>query len=62
DKSDYFGSWKLKRAKPLLVDRVNTYLDNIDTSPGQIIEFQWTDGQVYQVLSDVIFVVRANTR
>lgn len=57
DKSNYFDSWKLKRAKPLLVDRIHAYLDEAGTSPGRDIEFQWTDGQVYEVLSDVIFVV-----
>jgi hypothetical protein len=57
DKSNYFDSWKLKRAKPLLVDRVHTYLDEVGTSPGRDIEFQWTDGQVYEVVSDAVFVV-----
>ncbi len=57
DKSNYFDSWKLKRARPLLVDRIHAYLDKVGTSPGRDIEFQWTDGQVYQVLSDAIFVV-----
>jgi hypothetical protein len=57
DKSNYFDSWKLKRAKPLLVDRVHAYLDEVGTSPGRDIEFQWTDGQVYEVVSDAIFVI-----
>jgi hypothetical protein len=57
DKSNYFDSWKLKRAKSLLVDRIHTYLDEVGTSPGRDIEFQWTDGRVYEVLSDAIFVV-----
>lgn len=57
DKANYFDSWKLKRAKPLLVDRIHAYLDEVGTSPGRDIEFQWTDGQVYEVLSDAIFVV-----
>lgn len=57
DKSNYFDSWKLKRAKPLVVDRVHAYLDEVGTSPRRDIEFQWTDGQVYEVVSDAIFVV-----
>jgi hypothetical protein len=57
DKSNYFDSWKLKRAKPLVVDRVHAYLDEVGTSPGRDIEFQWTDGQVYEVVSDAIFVI-----
>jgi len=57
DRSNYFDSWKLKRARPLLVDRINAYLDDAGKSPGRVIEFQWTDGRVYEVLSDTIFVV-----
>lgn len=59
DKSNYFDSWKLKRAKPLLADRIHAYLDKVGVSPGQDIEFQWIDGQRYRVLSDAIFVVHA---
>jgi len=57
DKSNYFDSWQLKRAKPLLVDRIRVYLDKVGTSPGRDVEFQWKDGQVYNVVSDAIFVV-----
>ena len=57
DKSNYSDSWKLKRARPLLVDRIHSYLDDASTNPGQDIEFQWLDGQVYHVVSDVIFIV-----
>jgi len=57
DKSNYFDSWKLKRAKPLLVDRIHAYLDEVGTSPGRDIEFQWRDGRVYNVVSDAVFVV-----
>jgi len=57
DKSNHFDSWKLKRAKPLLVDRIHVYLDEVGTNPGRDIELQWRDGQVYNVVSDAIFVV-----
>lgn len=57
DKSNYFDSWKLKRAKPLLVDRIHAYLEKVGTSPGRESKFQWRDGQVYNVVSDAIFVV-----
>ncbi len=61
DKSNYFDSWKLKRAKPLLVDRIHAYLDEVGTSPGRDIEFRWRDGQVYGVVSDALFVVHDRT-
>ena len=57
DKSNYFDSWKLKRAKPLLVDRIHAYIEKVGTSPGREIEFQWRDGQVYNVVSDAVCVV-----
>jgi hypothetical protein len=37
DKSSYFESWKLKRARPLVVDRVHVYLDEVGASPGRDI-------------------------
>jgi len=57
DRSNYFDSWKLKRARPLLVDRIHRYLDQIGPSPGRQIEFRWTDGHVYKVVSDAVFVI-----
>jgi hypothetical protein len=61
DTSNYFDSWKLKRAKPLLVARIHSYLDGVGSSPGRDIAFQWTDGQVYEVRSDAVLVIHDRT-
>ncbi|GAG83887.1 unnamed protein product, partial [marine sediment metagenome] len=46
--------WKLKRAKPLLVDRIHTHLDNAQQA-GHDLSFDW-EGETYEVTSDVVFV------
>lgn len=56
DRTNFFESWKLKRAKPLLDTRINAYLDQIGPNPGHEIEFAW-ENQSYQVRSDIVFVV-----
>ena len=64
DQSDFFGSWKLKRAKPLLhsavslyLDAVSLYLDNVSSVPGRALEFKWRDSN-YSVISDAIVVTK----
>lgn len=59
DQRNYFDSWKLKRAKPLLEEQINHYLDNCGDDPGQDVEFTW-EGSTYSTRSDVI-VVRHKT-
>lgn len=61
DRSNYFDSWKLKRARDLLVDRIHSYLDGAGPSPGRDIAFQWTDGRVYEVRSDAVLVIHDRT-
>ena len=56
DQSNFFDSWKLKRAKPLLEDRIGNYLDSIAGDPGRSVEFQW-EGSTYNALANVVFVV-----
>ena len=56
DRSNFFESWKLKRAKPLLNQTISTYLDTIGDRPGQQLDFQW-EGSTYTAVSDVVFVV-----
>jgi len=51
---NFFESWKLKRAKPLLVDRIHGHL-NSASNAGYDLDFQW-EGRTYSVTSDVIFV------
>ncbi len=55
DQRNYFESWKLKRAKPLLQTRVDLYLDGVGVNVGREIEFQW-EGETYRVKSDLIVV------
>lgn len=57
DPTNFFESWKLKRAKPLLDQGINFYLDVNGSNPGRDVEFEW-DGAKYTALSDVIFIVK----
>jgi len=56
DQSNFFDSWKLKRAKPLLDDRITAYLDAAGANPGRTVEFDWR-GSTYTALADIIFIV-----
>jgi len=56
DKGNFFDSWKLKRAKQLLDDRIRNYLDSVGATPGRLVNFDW-EGNPYSALSDAIFVV-----
>jgi len=55
DCNNFFESWKLKRAKSLLVDKIHGHLDRIADSAGQQISFSW-EGVEYTTISDIIFV------
>ncbi len=59
DQRNYFESWKLKRAKPLLEATISNYLDAVGRNPGRAIRFNWLDGNSYEVTADLI-VVRHN--
>ena len=56
DPGNFFDSWKLKRAKPLLEKEIKRYLDTVASKPGMDIVFEW-DGTQYQVNADAVFVV-----
>jgi len=56
DRSNFFDSWKLKRAKPLLAERIQSHLDNVPKNPGRDIRFDW-EGKAYSALADALFVV-----
>ena len=60
DETNFFHSWKLKRAKPLLDKQVHEYLDSAADSVGKNIDFQW-EGTTYNVISDVVFIVHNAT-
>ncbi len=55
DQQNYFDSWKLKRAKPLMEAKINAYLNGCGNSPGRQIEFNWKSKR-YSTVSDVIVV------
>ena len=56
NKSDYFNSWKLKRAKALLSNAINSFLDS---NRGILynIQFLW-EGNVYQTKAGAIIVLQ----
>ena len=53
DQRNYFESWKLKRAKPLMEAKINDHLDN--RGPGHHVNFTW-EGDQYSAISDVIVI------
>jgi len=55
DQRNYFDSWKLKRAKPLMEAKVREYLDGCGNNPGRRIDFDWQNRR-YSAVSDVIVV------
>ena len=57
DPQDFFESWKLKRAKPLLGSEITRYLDNASSSPGRTLDFTW-EGADYTVVSDVVIITK----
>ncbi|TAM84783.1 MAG: hypothetical protein EPN47_01335 [Acidobacteria bacterium] len=56
DQSNFFDSWKLKRAKPLLEAAINRYLDRTPPVPGRQVTFAW-EGRNYTSRSDVLFIL-----
>jgi hypothetical protein len=57
DKSDFFESWKLKRAKQLIEEKVCAHLDSVSSDPGFSLNFNWEEKN-YKTESDLIFVVK----
>ncbi len=57
DKNNFFDSWKLKRARPLIAKTINNYLDNVHGDIGFVLNFDW-QGTTYKVETDIIFVVK----
>lgn len=55
DQCNYFDSWKLKRAKPLMEAKIRAYLDGCGRSSGRRIEFD-RKGERYSAVSNVIVV------
>lgn len=57
DASDYFGSWKLKRANSLLKGEIKSTLDKYGDDPGRSISFERNDNE-YTCISDAIIVTK----
>ena len=57
DKSDFFSSWKLKRARHLISENVNNYLTGVNQYPGFELDFLWK-GETYSTDADIIFVIK----
>ncbi len=57
DKTNFFDSWKLKRARSLISAHVTKYIEKVDTDVGFQLEFDW-DGESYLTEADVIFVIK----
>lgn len=56
DRHDFFSSWKLKRAQPLISHEVNEYLGETHDL-GMELDFMW-EGSKHTTETDVIFVVK----
>jgi hypothetical protein len=59
DEDNFFESWKLKRAKPLLDATIHDHIDQIADNPGRDIHFDW-NGVQYTCKSDVILVTKSH--
>ena len=57
DKSDFFSSWKLKRARSLISEHVTNYLARGDQDIGFQLDFLW-ESETYSTEADVIFVIK----
>ena len=55
DQRNYFESWKLKRAKALMEEKIGKYLDECGNAPGRRIDFTWK-GDRYSAVSDLVVV------
>lgn len=58
DPSNFFESWKLKRAKDLLEQAIKQHLDIAPKNPGRDIRFTWNDSD-YTARADMILVERS---
>jgi hypothetical protein len=57
DRENFFNSWTLKRAKPLLVETIHNYLNRSSDPPGTEILFNWRNDE-YTATADVLFAIR----
>jgi len=57
DKKNFFDSWKLKRARPLIAENVAEFLDASDNEIGFRVDFQW-EANVYTAEADLVLIVK----
>lgn len=57
DKTNFFESWKLKRARPLIMKYVKNYLEKVNTDVGFQLDFNW-EGETYSTETDLVFVIK----
>ena len=57
NKSNYFESWKLKRARDFLFDKIHDYLDEFSCTANDELSFTW-DQQTFHTKSKAIFVIK----
>ena len=57
DSANFFDSWKLKRAKPLLDSEITRFLNNGQSPPGRTLEFNW-QGSTYTAVSDALIITK----
>lgn len=57
DPTNFFESWKLKRARPLLASNITRYLDAVPVSPGRDVKFTW-EGSSYSAIADAIVITK----
>jgi hypothetical protein len=55
DQRNYFESWKLKRARALMEEKIGQYLDGCGNATGRRINFTW-EGEQYSTVSDIVVV------
>ncbi len=57
DKSNFFDSWKLKRARSLISKYVTNYLEKVDSNVGFQLDFNW-EGETYSTEAEIVFVTK----
>jgi len=57
DRENFFNSWTLKRAKPLLVETIHDHLNGLTDPPGTEVSFNWRNEE-YTATADVLFAIR----
>lgn len=57
DRENFFDSWTLKRAKPLLIEAIHSHLNRLNEPLGTEVSFNWRNEE-YTATADVLFAIR----